>query len=87
MKFNYSAYKLEREGRRSQDNFTLSYEPKNSPVGVSEQIAPWLAHFIRAALLEHCPENVREYEYGYRQEQNTRRQPSPYEHSIALEDK
>lgn len=64
----YSEYRLEREGVRSQDNYVLSYRPENSDIGVQERIAPWIAQFIKEALLEKCPENVVEHTYGYRRE-------------------
>jgi len=65
---DYSELKLEREGQRLEDYYILSYSPKGSMCGVQERLAPWLAQIIKAIMLEKCPENVIEHEYGYRQE-------------------
>jgi hypothetical protein len=67
---DYSEYKISRVGKRSQDTYTLSYEPKDSPCGVQMPLSTWVAHLVVAILKEKCPENVSENEYGYMREQN-----------------
>ena len=62
---DYSEYRIQREGRRSQDVYTLIYEPKDSPCGVREQLPIWIAKLVVSILKEKCPENVSENEYGY----------------------
>ncbi len=68
---DYSEYRIQRVGKRSQDVYTLSYEPKDSPCGVQERLAPWIAKLVVSILKEKCPENVSENEYGYLREQSS----------------
>lgn len=64
----YSEYRLERIGKRTQDEFILTYAPKDSLCGVQQRLPYWIAQLVRSVLIEKCPENVIELPYGSNQE-------------------